>query len=520
MMMMAGVAFALLAVLAAVALRGGSPSMGFLYTDLDPAAAQAITEKLKAANVPFELSADGTSIMAPQDKLAELRMGMAGERLGGRIGYDVLDEEEPFGVSASRARINENRAAEGELAKSIESLDSISRARVHLVMPERAMFAPEARRASAAVTVKTRGRLPRETVEAIRYLVSSAVPELSPEAVSIVDQSGALLARAGEAGEAGATQADERQIAVEARLRSQIETLLEPIVGQGKVRAEVSAQIDRDQTREEANVYDPDTQVVGRQISVQSNDLNNESVPAAQGATVAAQLPDAQGQDPAAPRDTRTAQRGETSEDTTYENSQTRSITVRAPGRITRLSVAVMIDGGAKGLPAAQIKRLTRLVENAVGADAQRGDSVVIESMAFSAGDPLADAGDGFFSTLSLDQLIGFAKLLMIAAVGLIALRMLRPKDEPAVGPGSLPALSAGASPEMIALAGQAADGDADAARQLEGLQAGSTPLLDQEIALAQVDGRVKLSALKRIGDAISGNPGEAASVIRQWMNA
>ena len=155
------------------------------------------------------MSADGTAIMAPQDKLAELRMAMAGEQLGGKIGYEVLDEEQPFGVSSSRAKLNETRAIEGELVKSIQSLDQISAARVHLVMPERAIFASEERPASASVTVKTRGRLPSETVNAIRYLVSSAVPDLSPDSVSIVDQSGALLARAGEAGKGFAVVASE-----------------------------------------------------------------------------------------------------------------------------------------------------------------------------------------------------------------------------------------------------------------------------------------------------------------------
>lgn len=129
LLLMGGIAAALLAVLAVVATRGGDSSMGFLYTDLDPSAAQSIAEKLKAQNVAFQLSADGTSIMAPEDKLAELRMGMAGEKLGGKIGYDVLDEEEPFGVSASRAKMNETRAIEGELARSVETLQSISRAR-------------------------------------------------------------------------------------------------------------------------------------------------------------------------------------------------------------------------------------------------------------------------------------------------------------------------------------------------------------------------------------------------------
>ena len=323
-------------------------------------------------------------------------MSMAADKLGGKVGYDVLDAEQPFGVSSSRAKMNETRAIEGELAKSIESLDNVSRARVHIVMPERAMFAAESRKATAAVTVKTAGRLPAESVQAIRYLVSSSVPELSVEQVSIVDQSGALLARAGEADDASASQADDRETGIEHRLRSQIEGMLEPIVGAGKVRAEVSAQVARDQTREETNVYDPDKQVVGHKITVESGDQSNENSPPPGGASVATQLPENQGAAAtSATGDTRKSARNETSEDTTFENSQTHTVTVRLPGKLTRLTVAVMVDGGPKGLPAPLVARLTRLVQNAVGFDAARGDSVVVESMPFTADPSLKDNTPG-----------------------------------------------------------------------------------------------------------------------------
>ena len=510
-MIMGAVAAALLAVLAAVAMRGGDQSMGFLYTDLEPSAAQSITEKLKGQDVPFALSADGSSIMAPQDKLAELRMAMAGEKLGGTIGYDVLDAEEPFGISASRAKMNETRAIEGELARSIESLETVNRARVHIVMPDRAMFAAEARKATAAVTVKTRGSLPSESVQAIRHLVAASVPELSAESVSIVDQTGALLARAGEA-DGGGGSGDERQAAVEAKLRSEIEALIEPIVGAGKVRAEVSAQIDRDSTREESNVFDPDKQVIAHQVTVESNDRNSENQAGAEGATVAAQLPETQGQAAGGAGETRNAARNETSEDVTYENSATRSVVVRGPGKINRLSVAVMIDGGPKGLPQPQIQRLTRLVENAVGIDAERGDSVVVESMAFAADPNLVDLESSWFSTVTTDHIFGFLKFLVIAVVGLLALKILKPKLADAA-PG--PALLTAETPEMLALNRRASEADPDADTPAEG-----APLLDAEVAVAQVDGRLKLSALKRIGDTIAASPPEAASVIRQWMNA
>jgi len=519
LMLMGGVALALLAALAFVATRGSNPSMGFLYTDLDPSAAAAISEKLKAQNVEFQLSADGTSIMAPQDKLAELRMGMAGEKLGGKIGYEVLDEEQPFGVSASRAKMNETRAVEGELAKSIQTIQNVSAARVHIVMPERAMFAEESRKATAAVTVKTRGRIPSETVASIRYLVSSSVPELSPDAVSVVDQTGALLARAGDPSTASAGDADQRQQAVEGKLRDEIESLLEPIVGQGKVRAEVSAQIDRDQSREESNVFDPDKQVISRQVSVETGEQNRETDAGQQTASVGNQLPAAQTAAANTPGTSRQSGSNQTSEDTTYDNSSTKTVTVRTPGKVTRLSVAVMVDGGEKGLPQPQIDRLQRLVENAVGADSERGDSVVVESMKFNTGEAPADATTTFLSSLPMDRIWGLLQLVVIGVVGLVAIRMLKPKAVPALEMAeAAPALPTH-SPEMLALAERAADGDTDAMAQLEAMTP-DVPQLDQEIALAQVDGRIKLSALKRIGDAISASPPEAASVIRQWMNA
>jgi flagellar M-ring protein FliF len=521
-MLMGGVAVALMLGIGWLALRNTSTEMGFLYTDLDPSAAQAISQKLNGQGVPFQLSADGMSIMAPVERLPELRMAMAGEQLGGKIGYEVLDAEQPFGMSASRAKMNETRSIEGELARSIQSLDRVTKARVHIVMPERAMFESERRKASASVTVKTTGRLQGETVQAIRHLVASAVPELSPENISIVDQSGALLARAGQGESGGSSDIDERQAALESKLRDEIEAMLEPIVGAGKVRAEVAATIDRDQVREEAEVFDPDTQVVARQVTVESNDQNDENAAGAQGVTVGTQLPDNEADINGAGGDSRRSVRAETSEDVTYQNSRTQKVSVRSPGQVRRLTVAVMVDGGPEGLPVAQVQRLTRLVENAVGFDAERGDSVVVEGMAFTAARDLAEAEAGLLPFgITMEQIFDLLKYIVIGAVLLFAIRMMRPKI---AGPQAMQdggaRLLTDDSAEVIDLNARAADGDPDAIRQLEEMRAQQAPLLDEEIALAQVDGRIKLSALKRIGDAISAGPAESAAVIRQWMNA
>lgn len=516
LMIMGGIVLALLVGIGALAMRGSSSEMAFLYTDLDPAAAQAITDKLKAQGVPFELSADGTGVMAPIDRTPELRMELASERLGGKIGYDVLDNEESFGVSSSRAKINETRAIEGELSKSIESLDRISKARVHIVMPEREIFAAEARKASAAVTVKTNGRLPKEAVQSIRYLVSSSVPELSPSAVSVVDQTGALLARAGEDGGAGGGDIDEQQSAIEARMRSEVESMIEPIVGQGKVRAEVAVSLDRDQTREEADVFDPDTQVIAHQVTVDSKDQNDSSNAGSEGVSVGAQLPDANGPITGGGQENQRSAKSESSEETTFQNSHKQTVSVRAPGKINRLSVAVMVDGGAQGLPERQVQRLTRLVENSVGFDAERGDSVVVESMPFSA-DLGDETGGGLPFGLTGGQLLDFLKWVVLAGAVVVGAVLLRKRLRSADVADQGALLAAGE--DLRALPNDGADGISGAIEDMSEAQSG-VAMLDQEIALAQVDGRIRLSALKRIGDAISRSPAESVSVIRQWMNA
>ena len=510
---MGAVAAALLIGLAFLALPGRAGPMAYLFTDLEPAQAQAIADKLQGQGVAFQLSADGTAVMAPQDRLADLRMSLAGDRLGGKVGYEVLDAEQPFATSASRARLNETRAIEGELARSIESLDLVTRARVLLVMPERPLFATEARRATASVTLKTSGRLGNEQVQAVRYLVAAAVPELSPNAVSVVDQTGALLARSGESGTAGASGADERQAAVEARLRQQIESLLEPIVGVGKVRAEVAALVDRDQTREEASLIDPDKQAIARQVTVESGEKNDEQGAAATAATVSAQLPDAVAT-PGAPGERRAGERSETSEDVTYDNSRTTTVRVKNPGEIRRLTVAVMVDPGSTGLPAPQVARLQRLVENAVGFDSERGDSVVIEAMKFNAAD-IAAGEESLLDKLPTDHIFSLLKLVVLAIVALLVLRGLRPLLEQRLGAsGPAPALAAPGMPTAL-LPGSAAVADGS----LGGDPGGDRLLLDQEIALAEVDGKLKASALKRVGETVSSSPHEATAVIRQWMS-
>jgi flagellar M-ring protein FliF len=349
------------------------------------------------------------------------------------------------------------------------------------------------------------------------------VPDLAPEAVSIIDQKGRLLARAGEAGTDGSGEVDERQVALENRLRSQVEALLEPLVGQGKVRAEVSAEIDRDAKREEARVFDPDKQVIARQISVESGDTSQETAAPPGGVTVGNQLPAANAAASSGSGDQRQANSNQTSEDTTYENSRTDTVTQRAPGALKRLSVAVMVDSGKTPLPAAQIQKLTRIVESAVGFDAERGDNVVVDSMPFAAPEATETLTDSILSKLPTSQIFTLLQLLVVAGVGLMVMKMVRGKPG-AIDGGMLNAqgaLAAEGAPYQPLLGEDGQPLPIDMQPSPPSLANPShMAQIDQEIALQQVEGGIKASSLKRLGDTIAGNPAESASVIRQWMNA
>jgi flagellar M-ring protein FliF len=511
LLLMGAVAALLLAVLGTVAFRGSSPEMGFLYTGLEPEAASKIADQLKSQNVPYQVTADGTSLMVPRDRMAELRMSLASQQLGAKIGYDVLDAEQPFGVSASRAKMNETRAIEGELAKSIATLDSVTGARVQIVMPERELFASEPRKSTASVTLKTLGRLKPEQINSIRYLVSSAVPELLPENISIVDQTGALLARAGELGTDGGGDLEQQQTAAAARLRSQIEALLEPIYGAGKVRAEVSVQLERSQTREESEVYDPENQVIQRQVSVESSDQNTEGQNAQPTATtVSNQLPENAAGGGAG--NNRATQSNQTSEDTTYQNSITRKVLVNAPGSVKRLTVAVTIDGGKAGVPKPQIQQVTRLVENSVGAVTERGDSVIVESMAFAKAADVAEVSTGLPLGITMDQIMSVLKLLIIAGAGIVVLRILRSRGGVGGGgaEGQFQLAASGApaaSPSLDAVFADAQNALSDNAR------ADALRMAEETAA------NKKNEVINQLGNRVATDPTAAANVFRQWLN-
>ena len=256
---MGAVTVALIGFFAFLVLRVTAPQMTPLFTDLNFEDSAAIVKELERQAVPYELHNDGNVVLVPKDRVARLRMALAegGLPKGGGVGYEIFDKSDALGTTSFVQNVNNLRALEGELARTIRALDRVQAARVHLVMPERPLFSRDKVEPSASIVLKVRGSLELQQVRAIRHLVASAVSGLKPQRVSIVDETGRLLADGAGDDQNGELGADERRAAFEKRLREQVEAIVSSVVGSGRARVEVSADFDFNRVTQTSDKYDP-----------------------------------------------------------------------------------------------------------------------------------------------------------------------------------------------------------------------------------------------------------------------
>lgn len=394
-------------------------------------------------NIPYELAGNGTQVMVPQENVLRLRMSMAEEGLpaGGSIGYEIFDRTEAFGPTTFVQNINRVRALEGELSRTIRTLKQVREARVHLVLPQREVFTRETSEATASVVLPIRGAggLDDQQIAAIQHLLAAAVPDLHPSRVSVIDDQGNLLASGtGEDDTAGgSSQAlTDYRARYEAGLKLAIERLLESTIGLGRVRAEVTADLDLEQVVTNAEEFDPDGQVVRSTQTVAETEQNSDTE-GEQPVTVAENLPEADVAQPAGARSSSAIDRSE--ETVNYEISKTVRSLTRAPGAFKRLSVAVLVDGtyttaedGTKAYTprsAEDLERYATLVRTAIGFDEGRGDQVGVANIQFAQIElppkvPEAEALLGLEKAdyLALAEIIGF-----VVVGALIVLLVLRP---------------------------------------------------------------------------------------------
>ena len=294
-----GVAFALIGFFVWIIARASVPQQALLYGDLDMADAARVVSQLEASAIPYHLGNGGTSVYVAADQVARTRVALAEHGLpsGGSVGYEIFDAGESLGTTNFQQNLNLVRALEGELGRTIRSIDTVKAARVHLVLPRRELFSREKPEASASVLLQMRGRmrLTPAQVTAVQHLIASAVSGLTPSRISIVDGQGTLLTEGTDGSDAvalAAGKADQRRRELENHLSRTVEQLLERIVGAGKVRAEVSADIDFDRINTSEEIFDPDGQVVRSTQSVEQKGSNTDgrgSPPV----SVATNLPDA-----------------------------------------------------------------------------------------------------------------------------------------------------------------------------------------------------------------------------------
>jgi flagellar M-ring protein FliF len=263
LMAMMAVTTALIGFFAFVIMRVTTPQMTTLFTDLSMEDSSGIIKDLERQGIPFEMRNEGSVILVPKDKVTRLRMKLAegGLPKGGGVGYEIFDKSDALGTTSFVQNINHLRALEGELARTIRAIDRIQAARVHLVLPERPLFSRETPEPSASIVVRVRGTLEPQQINAIRHLVASSVNGLKPQRVSIVDESGQLLAD-GAASDADQAVGDERRAGFEKRMRKQVEDIVSSVVGTGRARVQLSADFDFNRVTQTSDKFDPEGRVL------------------------------------------------------------------------------------------------------------------------------------------------------------------------------------------------------------------------------------------------------------------
>jgi flagellar M-ring protein FliF len=394
------------ALIAAAWLWSSSPTYRVLFTNLSDRDGGAIIAQLSQMNIPYK-NGDGGTILVPQDRVHEARLKLASQGLpkGSVVGFEIM-ETQKFGVTQFQEQVNYQRALEGELARSIQALAPVANARVHLALPKQSGFLRDKQPPTASVLLQLHNgkALDRAQVAGIVHLVSSSVPEMNPKNVSVVDQHGNLMASPRDGSAAGLDAAQLDYVArIESETIRRIEDILEPILGRGNVRAQVTADVDFSQIENVAETYAPN-QGAEAKAAIRSQSTQESSQPGpATPQGVPGALSNQPPTPPTAPINGAAAplnanQPGAAGGNSTrreavtnFEVDKTVRHTKVASGQVRRLTAAVVVNhrGGAAGaaptpLTEQEMNNVNALVREAMGFSKERGDSVNVVNAAFS----------------------------------------------------------------------------------------------------------------------------------------
>ncbi|MFS7186787.1 flagellar basal-body MS-ring/collar protein FliF [Serratia proteamaculans] len=526
-------ASAAIAIVVALLLWAKSPDYRVLYSNINDRDGGAIVTQLTQMNIPYRFAENGAALLIPADKVHETRLRLAqlGLPKGGAVGFELLDQEK-FGISQFSEQINYQRALEGELSRTIESLGPVQNARVHLALPKPSLFVREQKSPSASVTLTLQaGRaLDDGQINAIVYMVSSSVAGLPPGNVTVVDQSGRLLTQSDGTGRDLNAAQLKYAGEVENRYQRRIEAILAPMVGNGNVRAQVTAQIDfatREQTDEE---YQPNQQpnkaaVRSRQLS-QSDQIggplvggvpgalsNQPSAPAA--APIETAKPAAgTNADAAKPNATATRsaasgpQNTRSDETTNYEVDRTIRHTQQKAGTVQRLSVAVVVnyrgtDKEGKPLPMSkeQLAQIESLVRESMGFSSSRGDTLNVVNTPFTDNEVTGGELPFWQSQSFIDRLLDAGRYLLVLLVAwLLWRKLVRPQ------------LQNRLAVQKAALA----SANAPMAKPADSNKQSNEELAQHRKSQQRVSAEVQSQRIRELAEK---DPRVVALVIRQWMS-
>lgn len=492
--------------------------MAVLFNELDSADAKKIISKLEEENVDYRLTKNGTEVLVPIDKVLKMRVELA-ENVGSGavVGYELFDKAQSPGVGQEVIKLQMLRALEGELARTIRAIEHIKGVRVHLVLPRREMFTRDEQKPTASVILKMEDgkTISPKQVEAIQKLVVGSVPKLETKDVSIVDSKGNLLTKNFEDDDqAQMTSNEEMRRDLERRMTNAVMSMLERTVGAEKVRVNVSLEMDFDQLVISKESYNPDEQVLRSSTTIEEKNQSDEREPIV---SVQENIPDAEGKNI-----NQVSQQGSKTEETqNFEISKQTTSQVRKQGVIKRISVAVIVDGTYKAgengarefIPRTEqeMEQLTTLAKSAVGFNEDRGDVVEVVNMQFYNPEDMLNADDPII-------FMGFTKkdvMKMVEGIGvaivsiLVILLVIRPLIAKAFEQSE----ELKQQEEALMLS----QGDLRMIGS-DGRPVSESDELDELIDVAKVEGRVKGSTMKKIGEIIDQHPQEALAIVRSWL--
>lgn len=528
---MLGIGAGVVAVLVALIMFMGREPNELLYSNLDLKEASDVTQALSQAGIKYETKGDGSTILVPRDKVASARLMVAGKGLvsSGSIGYEIFDGGNALGQTDFVQQLNRQRALQGELERTIKAMQGVNSVRVHLVLPKRQLFEEDAEQPSAAVTIGVGSREPStDMVHAIQNLVSSAVPNMKAEKVAVIDQHGKTLSAPSDESQAG-REAQDRKTEVEQRIAKTVKDMIDGVLGPGKARVNVTAELDLNRVTTQEERFDPDGQVVRSESTNESNSQENKNEDNA-GATATANVP-GQGNGGFQQLGSRA---GANESVTNYEISKSVKTTVQEPGTIKKVAVAVAIDGvtaapGKDGKPGAytprsaqEIQQIEDLVKTAVGFDAARGDQVKVTNIKFPQPEDQGLEKQGLLAGFDKNDIMRAGELGVLGIVAiLILLFAVRPFIKNLSEPNVVAALPGSGAPvtRMITLA--------DGTQQQVVVDESGEPLaiagpvsdIDARIDIAKIEGQVKASSIKRVSEFVEKHPEESVAILRNWLH-